>query len=63
MEIPFFIFPVIVLLVGKDIFPNLGVLSWIGLGAIGTIGTLAAGLPSPIFGRMADKYRRGTMMT
>ncbi len=52
----------IVLLVGADIFPNLGVLSWIGLGVIGTIGTLAAGLPSPIFGRMADKYRRGTMM-
>ena len=62
VEIPFFIFPVILLLVGKDIFPNLGILSWIGLGALGTVGTLAAGLPSPIFGRLADKYRRGTMM-
>lgn len=62
VEIPFFIFPVIVLLVGSDLFPNIGVLSWIGLGALGTIGTLAAGLPSPYFGRLADKYRRGVLM-
>jgi len=62
VEIPFFIFPVIVLLVGSDLFPNIGVLSWIGLGTLGTIGTLAAGLPSPYFGRLADKYRRGVLM-
>ena len=62
VEIPFFIFPVILLVVGEDLFPNLGELSWIGLGSIGTIGTLAAGLPSPIFGRLADKYRRSTLM-
>ncbi|MFX1282809.1 MAG: MFS transporter [Promethearchaeota archaeon] len=62
IEIPFFIFPVILLLIGEDLFPNLGELSWIGLGSLGTIGTLAAGLPAPIFGRLADKYRRGTLM-
>ncbi|MFX0185285.1 MAG: MFS transporter [Candidatus Hodarchaeota archaeon] len=62
VEIPFFIFPVIVLLVGNDLFPNIGVYSWIGLGALGTIGTLAAGIPSPYFGRLADKYRRGVLM-
>lgn len=62
VEIPFFIFPVIVILVGKDLFPNLGTFSWIGLGSLGTIGTLAAALPSPLFGRLADKYRRGAMM-
>lgn len=62
VEIPFFIFPVILLVIGEELFPNLGELSWIGLGALGTIGILAAGLPSPIFGRLADKYRRGTLM-
>lgn len=63
VEIPFFIFPVILLLVGADVFPSLGNLSWIGLGSIGTIGTLAMALPSPFFGLLADKYRRGVMMT
>ncbi|MFX0052035.1 MAG: MFS transporter [Candidatus Hermodarchaeota archaeon] len=62
VEIPFFIFPVILLLVRRDLFPNLGELSWIGLGILGTIGTLAAGLPSPYFGRLADKYQRGWLM-
>lgn len=62
VEIPFFIFPVIILLVGSDLFPNLGRLSWLGLGTIGTVGTLAAGLPSPIFGRLADKYHRSLLM-
>jgi DHA1 family multidrug resistance protein-like MFS transporter len=62
VEIPFFIFPVILYYVGTDIFPTLGELSWIGLGSIGTVGTLAAALPSPFFGRLADKYRRGVMM-
>jgi MFS family permease len=62
VEIPFFIFPVILLLVRRDLFPNFGELSWIGLGVLGTIGTLAAGLPSPYFGRLADKYRRGVLM-
>ena len=59
VEIPFFIFPVILYYVGTDIFPTLGELSWIGLGSIGTVGTLAAALPSPFFGKIADKYRRG----
>jgi MFS family permease len=62
VEIPFFIFPVILLLVGENLFPNLGELRWIGLGSLGTVGTLAAGLPSPLFGRLADKYRKGTLM-
>lgn len=62
VEIPYFIFPVIVILVGNDLFPDLGALSWIGLGTIGTVGTLAAALPAPFFGRLADKYRRGVMM-
>lgn len=62
VEIPYFIFPVIVILVGNDLFPDLGALSWIGLGALGTVGTLAAALPAPFFGRLADKYRRGVMM-
>ncbi|UCG04279.1 MAG: MFS transporter [Candidatus Heimdallarchaeota archaeon] len=62
VEIPFFIFPAILLLVGENLFPNLGDLSWIGLGSLGTIGTLAAGLPSPLFGRLADKYHKGTLM-
>ncbi|MHA2244699.1 MAG: MFS transporter [Candidatus Hodarchaeales archaeon] len=61
VEIPFFIFPVILLLVGEDLFP-IGELSWIGLGALGTTGTLAAGLPSPFFGKLADKYRCSTLM-
>ena len=52
----------IVLLVGKDLLPNLGSLTWIGLGSLGTLSTLAAALPAPLFGRLADKYRRGTMM-
>ena len=63
VEIPFFIFPVILLLVEADIFPSIGELSWIGLGSIGTIGTLAMALPSPFFGWLADRYRRGVMMT
>ncbi|MFW9992110.1 MAG: MFS transporter [Candidatus Odinarchaeota archaeon] len=62
VEIPFFIFPVIVLLVGNDLFQNLGAFKWIGLGSLGTIASLAAGLPSPFFGWLADRYRRGAMM-
>lgn len=62
VEIPYFIFPVIVILVGNDLFPNLGAAAWIGLGILGTVGTLAAALPAPFFGRLADKYRRGVMM-
>ncbi len=62
VEIPFFIFPVILYYVGTDIFPTLDELSWIGLGSIGTVGTLSAALPSPFFGRLADKYRRGVLM-
>ncbi|MFX1511978.1 MAG: MFS transporter, partial [Promethearchaeota archaeon] len=62
IEIPFFIFPVIVISVGEDIFQNMEGFRWVGLGAIGTVGTLAAGLPSPIFGSLADRYRRGSMM-
>lgn len=62
VEIPYFIFPVIVILVGNDLFPDLGALKWIGLGALGTVGTLAAALPAPFFGRLAEKYRRGVMM-
>ncbi|MFX0084911.1 MAG: MFS transporter [Candidatus Hodarchaeota archaeon] len=62
VEIPFFIFPVILYYVETNIFPTLGELSWIGVGSIGTVGTLAAALPSPFFGQLADKYRRGVMM-
>ncbi|MFQ5979393.1 MAG: MFS transporter [Candidatus Heimdallarchaeota archaeon] len=61
VEIPFFIFPVVVLLVGDDIFQNFE-FGWIGLGVLGTVGTLAVGLPSPFFGTLSDKYRRGSMM-
>lgn len=60
VEIPYFIFPVLVLVVGKDL--NLGEFMWIGLGSIGTIGTLAAGLPAPLFGWFSDRSRRGPMM-
>ncbi|MHA2278499.1 MAG: MFS transporter [Candidatus Kariarchaeaceae archaeon] len=60
VEIPFFIFPVILLLVGGDLFPSTEI--WIGLGSLGTIGYLAAGLPSPIFGHFAEKRRNGPMM-
>lgn len=62
VEVPFFIFPVILILVGEDLFPTMGNLGWIGLGVIGTIGTLAVALPSPFFGWLADRYRRGVMM-
>lgn len=61
VEIPFFIFPVVVLLVGDDLFQNIE-FGWIGLGVLGTVGTLAVGLPSPFFGTLSDKYRRGSMM-
>jgi MFS family permease len=61
VEIPFFIFPVVVLLVGDELFQNTE-FGWIGLGALGTIGMLAAGLPSPLFGTLSDRYRRGSMM-
>ena len=63
VEIPYFIFPVILLLVGSDLFQDSSSSGWLGLGAIGTVGTLSAALPSPIFGKLADKYRRGLMMT
>ena len=60
VEIPYFIFPVLVLVVGEDL--NLGEFMWIGLGSIGTIGALAAGLPAPLVGWFSDRSRRGTMM-
>jgi len=60
VEIPYFIFPVLVLVVGEDL--NLGEFMWIGLGSIGTIGALAAGLPAPLVGWLSDRYRRGMMM-
>jgi MFS family permease len=60
VEIPYFIFPVIVLVVGKDL--ELGSFMWIGLGSLGTIAALSVGLPSPIFGWLVDRYRRGVMM-
>ncbi len=63
VEIPYFIFPVILLLVGSDLFQDSTTTGWLGLGTIGTIGTLSTALPSPFFGVLADKYRRGLMMT
>ena len=60
VEIPYFIFPVLVLLVGEEL--NLGEFMWIGLGTVGTVGTLAAGLPAPLFGWLSDRSRRGVMM-
>ncbi len=63
VEIPYFIFPVIIVLIEKDLSKNLGEFTWLGLGSIGTIAALASGLPSPIFGWLADRYRRGMMMT
>ncbi|MHA2113711.1 MAG: MFS transporter, partial [Candidatus Hodarchaeales archaeon] len=63
VEIPYFIFPVILLLVGSDLFQDSTTTGWLGLGTIGTVGTLSAALPSPFFGVLADKYRRGLMMT
>lgn len=62
VEIPFFIFPVILVLVGADLFDDLTAIGWLGLGSLGTVGTLSAALPSPLFGSFADKYRRGLMM-
>ncbi len=62
VEVPFFIFPVIVLVVGNDLLQELGAFMWIGLGTLGTIGILAAGLPAPIFGWLADRQRHGLMM-
>ena len=62
VEIPFFIFPVILILVGADLFNDLTAIGWLGLGSLGTVGTLSAALPSPLFGSFADKYRRGFMM-
>jgi FSR family fosmidomycin resistance protein-like MFS transporter len=63
VEIPFFIFPVILLLVGSDLFQDSSSIGWLGLGTIGTVGTLSAALPSPFFGKLADNHRRGVMMT
>ncbi len=63
VEIPFFIYPVLLLLVGDDLFQNMESYKWIGLGALGTIGALAAGLPSPLWGILSDRHRRGTMMS
>lgn len=60
VEIPYFIFPIIVLAVGEDL--DFGPYMWIGLGTLGTFSTLAAGLPSPLFGWLSDRYRRGSMM-
>ncbi|UCE12840.1 MAG: MFS transporter [Candidatus Heimdallarchaeota archaeon] len=63
VEIPYFIFPVILLVVESELIQELGAFVWIGLGSIGTIGAFAAGLPSPIFGWLADRHRRGLMMS
>ncbi|MFX0209331.1 MAG: MFS transporter [Candidatus Hodarchaeota archaeon] len=63
VEIPYFIFPVIIVLIEKDLSKNLGEFTWLGLGSIGTVAALASGLPSPIFGWLADRYRCGLMMT
>ncbi len=63
VEIPFFIFPVILLLVGNDLFDTIGGFGWLGLGSLGTLGLLAAGLPSPIFGSLSDRFPRGVMMS
>ncbi len=60
VEAPYFIFPVLILVIGEDL--NLGDFMWIGLGSIGTIGALAAGLPAPLFGWLSDRYQRGVMM-
>ena len=60
VEIPYFIFPVLILVVGEDL--NLGEFMWIGLGSIGTLGALAAGLPAPLVGWFSDRSRRGMMM-
>jgi MFS family permease len=62
IEIPFFIYPVIVLLVGNDLFPTIGVDRWLALGFLGTIGAASAALPSPFIGRLADRQRRGKLM-
>ncbi|MFW9777380.1 MAG: MFS transporter [Candidatus Heimdallarchaeota archaeon] len=62
VEIPFFIYPVIVLLVGDDLFPGIGVDRWLALGFLGTIAAASAALPSPLFGRLADRHRRGKLM-
>ncbi|MFX0065428.1 MAG: MFS transporter [Candidatus Hermodarchaeota archaeon] len=64
VEIPYFIFPVIVIVVGNDLdfFMTLGSFKWIALGLIGTAASLAIALPSPAFGWLADRYRRGAMM-
>ncbi len=62
VEVPFFIFPIIVLVVGADLLQELGAFMWIGLGTLGTFGILAAGLPAPIFGWLADRQRHGLMM-
>lgn len=63
VEIPYFIFPVILLVVESELIQELGAFVWIGLGSIGTIGAFAAGFPSPIFGWLADRHRRGLMMS
>ncbi|WP_455143540.1 MFS transporter [Candidatus Hodarchaeum mangrovi] len=63
VEIPFFIFPVILLLVGNDLFSDVNSIVWIGLGSIGTLGTLAAGLPAPIFGYWSEKMNYGSLMS
>ena len=63
VEIPFFIFPVILLLVGNDLFSDIDSIVWIGLGSIGTLGTLAAGLPAPIFGHWSEKMNYGSLMS
>jgi MFS family permease len=60
VEIPFFIFPVILLLVGSDLFPTTEF--WFGLGSLGTVAYLAASLPSPIFGHFAENRRNGPLM-
>lgn len=60
VEVPYFIFPVIVLVVGRDL--DLGELKWIGLGALGSLSALSAGLPAPFFGWLADRHKRGVLM-
>ena len=48
VEIPYFNFPVLILVVGEDL--NLGEFMLIGLGSIGTVEMLAAGLPAQLLG-------------
>ncbi|MFX0094930.1 MAG: MFS transporter [Candidatus Hodarchaeota archaeon] len=64
VEIPFFIFPVIIIVVGEDpiLFNGIESYKWIILGLIGSISSLSIALPSPLFGWLADRHRKGSLM-